>query len=124
MHGFSRQPLAQRGRQIAHRAEIESPLGVQRVINLRPAIARLAQRFQQRAQFFLGFSKQISTGVRALLQPFEFMITREELPIARCQNGTANDTRATGMQQWNSTMPEYISHGAEGNSAEWLGGDH
>ena len=63
---FARQPLAQRGRQIAHRAEIESPLGVQRVINLRPAIARLAQRFQQRAQFFLGFSKQISTGVRAL----------------------------------------------------------
>ena len=57
---FAREPLAQRGGQIRHRRKIESPLGIQRVINLRAAIGRLAERLHQRAQFVRGFSQQIA----------------------------------------------------------------
>ena len=40
MLGFSRQPCAERRRQIGHRAEIESPFRIERTINLRSAIGR------------------------------------------------------------------------------------
>ena len=48
---FFREALAQRRRKIGHRGEIKAPLGVERVINLRPAIGRLAERHYAVAQF-------------------------------------------------------------------------
>ena len=44
--------------QIRHRGEIKTPLGVQRVIDLRAAIGRLAQRHDKLAQFLRRFSEQ------------------------------------------------------------------
>ncbi len=73
---FACQPLAQRRRQIRHRCEIKSPFGVQRVIKLRAAVARLAERFQPRTQFFRGFSKHVCATVGVFRKHLPLMIAR------------------------------------------------
>ena len=77
--GLARQTLAQRGRQIRHRGEIESPLRVERVINLRAAIRRLAKLLQNFAQLFRGFSEQVYADAGGLRGHIEVIISREEL---------------------------------------------
>jgi hypothetical protein len=44
---FVREPLAECGGQIRDCREVEPPLGVERTINLRSAIDRLAHRFHE-----------------------------------------------------------------------------
>ena len=55
---------------------IESPFGVERVINLRAAIAGLAERFHELPQFFGGFSEQIHGGLSILRRHLVSMIAR------------------------------------------------
>jgi len=58
-----RQPRAQGNRQIAHRREIESPLGIQRVIKLTAAVGRFPRCRHPRAQIFRRSAQHIVLGM-------------------------------------------------------------
>ena len=63
---FARKPFAKFGWKIRHACKIKTPLGVERMINLRAAVGRLAERFEERAQLFRGFPQQVAgTNERA-----------------------------------------------------------
>ena len=59
IRAFARQALAQFRGKIRHARKIKAALGVQRMIDLRAAISRLAKRFKKCAQLFRGFPQEI-----------------------------------------------------------------
>ena len=73
---LARQALAQRHRQIAHVRHVKAAFGVQRAVNLRAAIGRLAQRLHKCPQFLGRLAEQVHGKVGVVRRHLILMITR------------------------------------------------
>ena len=73
---FALQAFAQCRGQITHGCEIESSLGIERMINLASAVGRFTERLHETTQLFGRFSKQIEWTHGILRRHIPAMITR------------------------------------------------
>ena len=62
------QARSQRRGQIGHGGEVETPRGVNGVVQLRAAVSGLSERRHERAQFGGGFSEQVDGNFEVLAQ--------------------------------------------------------